>query len=193
VRVKTLSKRDAILEGASRVLATKQFHEVTSEEIAAEAGVGKGTLYRYFQTKEEIYFATIVKGFEGLHQVLATTIEQEISPTERLRRIARECLRFFWHRRYFYALLYRNDRLFVEHEGEIRQARERVIGVIQRVVVDGIRQKEFRGVDSRLAAEFFSGMIRAANIFRRDDDTAEALVGELMAIFTGGIARASRP
>src|SRR5262249_7165404 len=44
-----------ILDAAGRLFGTRRFHEVRMEDIAAEAGVGKGTLYRYFKDKDELY------------------------------------------------------------------------------------------------------------------------------------------
>jgi len=48
-----------MLEAAARLFGTQRFHEVRMEDIAAEAAVGKGTLYRYFQDKEELYAALL--------------------------------------------------------------------------------------------------------------------------------------
>ena len=40
-------------------------------DVAALAGVGKGTVYRYFRTKEELYFETILQAFDDLSATLA--------------------------------------------------------------------------------------------------------------------------
>ena len=112
-RIKTESKHDEILAAASRVFAARQYHEVLCDEIAAEAGIGKGTIYRYFRTKEDLYFATILHGYEAINESLATAISTESTPERRLEKIAREILGYFWDRRYFYALLYLNEQRFV--------------------------------------------------------------------------------
>ena len=54
-RVKTEAKERAILEAAAKVFAMKPFHGVLIDEIASDAGIGKGTIYRYFETKDELY------------------------------------------------------------------------------------------------------------------------------------------
>ena len=54
-------RHQEILEAASRVFAARDFHDVLTEEIAALAGIGKGTIYRYFETKDELYLATGLK------------------------------------------------------------------------------------------------------------------------------------
>lgn len=48
-----------ILEAAAEVFATRGFHEARVEEIAALAGVGKGTIYLYFPDKQELFLAMI--------------------------------------------------------------------------------------------------------------------------------------
>lgn len=46
-----LSKRDMILAAAIRVFSQKGYHHTRMEEIAIEAGIGKGTIYEYFSSK----------------------------------------------------------------------------------------------------------------------------------------------
>jgi len=43
-----------ILEAAARVFAQKGYHAATTKEIAAQAGVSEGTIYNYFQSKEDL-------------------------------------------------------------------------------------------------------------------------------------------
>ena len=187
-RIRTEAKKEVILEAASSVFSNREYHQVLCDEIAEEAGVGKGTLYRYFPTKEDLYFATITEGFRKLKDALTPKLAGPGSASAKLERLAREMLEFFWRRRDFYTLLYKNDRRFLDHESVLRETRQSIAELIQKIIAEGIARGEFRGVDPRIAAELFSGMIRAVNIFRRDDDTREFLVRELMGVFLGGIA-----
>src|SRR3972149_6076795 len=52
-------RKKEIMDAAIRVFAEKGFNSCTLEEIAGTAEFGKGTLYNYFQGKEEIYNAII--------------------------------------------------------------------------------------------------------------------------------------
>ena len=52
--------KERILEAALEVFSLKGFHPATMDEIAEKGGVGKGTLYRYFETKEK-HFAELVR------------------------------------------------------------------------------------------------------------------------------------
>ncbi|MFN3385331.1 MAG: TetR/AcrR family transcriptional regulator [Candidatus Thermochlorobacter sp.] len=51
------AKRQLLLHAAIAVFSQKGFHETKMQDIADEAGVGKGTLYEYFETKEDLFFA----------------------------------------------------------------------------------------------------------------------------------------
>jgi AcrR family transcriptional regulator len=54
-------RRLAILEAARTVFARQGYAKTVVEDIAAQAGIGKGTLYLYFPSKEQIYFAALLE------------------------------------------------------------------------------------------------------------------------------------
>jgi len=51
-----------ILNAARRVFATKGFTEATVDDVAAAAGIAKGTVYLYFPSKRDIYLAALKHG-----------------------------------------------------------------------------------------------------------------------------------
>ncbi len=57
-------KRQEILSAAIEIFAAKGYNNATLDEIAEASEFGKGTLYNYFQNKQEIYFAIIENIFE---------------------------------------------------------------------------------------------------------------------------------
>ena len=59
MRTKNPEQADRILMAAARLFAGRRFHEVRMEDIADAAGFGKGTLYRYFKDKEELFEAIV--------------------------------------------------------------------------------------------------------------------------------------
>ena len=66
-------KRALIIEAAAKVFARRGFASTLMAEIAIEAGIGKGTLYEYFDSKENLFFAV----FEWFVQ--ATEAEAKVS------------------------------------------------------------------------------------------------------------------
>ncbi|MCX7930184.1 MAG: TetR/AcrR family transcriptional regulator [Chlorobi bacterium] len=51
------AKRTTIIATAIRVFAQRGFHATKIEHIAEAAGIGKGTIYEYFSTKDELFLA----------------------------------------------------------------------------------------------------------------------------------------
>ncbi len=49
----------AFKRAALKVFSSKGYHKTTMSEVAMEAGFGKGTLYWYWNSKEELYFALV--------------------------------------------------------------------------------------------------------------------------------------
>lgn len=64
--------RKAILKAAVRLFDQKGYEKTSIEELAREAGVGKGTIYTYFQTKTQIFYAFCEEQLEFVHAELAS-------------------------------------------------------------------------------------------------------------------------
>ncbi len=63
-QVVTAFRREAILDAARKVFARKGFAGGIVDEIAAEAGLAKGTIYLYFKSKKDIYHALLNRDME---------------------------------------------------------------------------------------------------------------------------------
>lgn len=79
------AKRQKILEYAFQKFTTVGFSHVTMDEISKGAGIGKGTLYQYFPSKEVLLYKTI----DHIKELLQTKINEimentELSPLEKL-------------------------------------------------------------------------------------------------------------
>jgi AcrR family transcriptional regulator len=95
VRTKTPQQAEKILTVAARLFATHRFHEARMEDIAAEAGVGKGTLYRYFKDKEELYLALLERAADGWTRWLDAATEGIERPRARLEAFITAAMGYF--------------------------------------------------------------------------------------------------
>ena len=59
-------KRDAILDAARAAFSRNGYERASVEDIAAQAGIAKGTLYLYFKSKEELYLAALTRDLRAL-------------------------------------------------------------------------------------------------------------------------------
>ena len=58
--------RDAILDAADRLLARYGYKKMTMEDLAQEVGIGKGTIYLHFPSKEEVVLSHVDRIVERL-------------------------------------------------------------------------------------------------------------------------------
>lgn len=88
----TNSKRNnrakEIAQAALKLFARKGYNAGSVEEISAEAGIGKSTVYEYYRNKEELFMAAVQEGAEQWFDDLETISRETQDPVERLYRIA---------------------------------------------------------------------------------------------------------
>ena len=77
--------RDGILDATERLLARYGYRKMTVEDIAREVGVGKGTIYLHFSSKEEVVLSHVDRIVERLKERLWTIARSEETAAVRLR------------------------------------------------------------------------------------------------------------
>jgi len=79
-------KRNSILDAARTVFSRQGYSGSAVEDVAAEAGVAKGTLYLYFKSKEELYIAALARDMVDVAQ--RARAEMDRAPTLRGKMLA---------------------------------------------------------------------------------------------------------
>jgi AcrR family transcriptional regulator len=86
-------REDAIVSSVNRLLAEKGFEQMTVDEVAADVGIAKASLYKHFASKEALAAAAMVRVLERTMEVLDQQAARAVSAVERLREVARWALR----------------------------------------------------------------------------------------------------
>ena len=87
-------REDAIVDAVNRLLATKGYDFMTVDEVAAEAGIAKASLYKHFTSKEELAGAAMVRVLDRvLAFVEGLRAQAEASPLEQLKAVTRWAMR----------------------------------------------------------------------------------------------------
>lgn len=190
-RKKSEDTRLAILRCASAVFSERPYHEVLTDDISTRLKVGKGTLYRYFSSKEELYFATIVHGLQGMHEVIADVLRQDLPLDRIIETLARTLIDYFWERRDFFVLLHRHEpNLDPGERADWQQRREEAVDLIARRLS---KETGWRGVpgaaklNARLAVEMLFGMIRSVCLYRDESDRRDDLARLVTQMFLDGV------
>ncbi len=75
---------EAILAAAERLFLRVGYHDAKMADLASEAGVAVGTLYKYFESKEDVFASLAARGRKEISVMLQGCLDQT-SPLERLR------------------------------------------------------------------------------------------------------------
>jgi TetR/AcrR family fatty acid metabolism transcriptional regulator len=85
-------KRTRIINAAIQVFARKGLERGKIADIARVAGIGKGTVYEYFRSKEELFQAIEETVLEEMSAALSTIAAAPLAPREKLRAILDESI-----------------------------------------------------------------------------------------------------
>ena len=192
-RKKTNETRLAIVQCAAAVFSRREFHEVLTDDIARQLGIGKGTIYRYFRSKDELYLAAIGEGLSGLHVALTAVLQQD-APLERtIETVVRTMVDYFWQRRDFFVLMHQLEPKLKAHErAEWQTRRTQVVSMIRRVLERAGACGQIGRLNARLAVEALFGMIRGVSVYRTESDRREELTQLITSIFLHGVSGEAR-
>ena len=146
--------KDAILDATDRLLARFGYRKMTVEDIAAEAGIGKGTIYLHFSSKEEVVLSHIDRIVERLQGRLREIAGSDATAAERLQLmlLTRVLFRFDSIQHYTQSL---NDLLAVLRPGLLsRRAQyfEAEAQIFAQVLTAGREAAEFSFENARATA-----------------------------------------
>ena len=88
-KVQMLAAREtAIIQSVNRLLAEKGFDAMTVDEVAAEVGIAKASLYKHFTSKEELACAAMVTAMRRAQEVIQST-DPQLAPLEKIKAVTR--------------------------------------------------------------------------------------------------------
>jgi AcrR family transcriptional regulator len=181
-------RRKEIFDSSAHLILEKGFNETSMREIAKAAGIGKSTLYDYFQSKDEIlasYFeGEIVKITERALEI----IQQSDDVTEKLKKIMLMHLKYLVENKHtFLKLSVETQRLSTESQRQIQEKRHAYQDMLRELIEEGIREEEFRPINPLLAARNIFNLLASAVFTSRPTGTPEEMLEDAFDIFFKGI------
>ena len=187
-----IDRKKLILEEAARLFSAKRFDEVLMDDIAHQAGVGKGTIYTYFADKEELYFAVVFEGIRRLNEQLQRKANRQPNPEDELRRMVHAIVSFFSQNRFFFRLMSQEDGKSEGGRGENRkrwrEERRIQLSAIETVLQNGAEQGVFSVEHPKVETAVLRDMVRSVMIHARGM-SVEAMVDTIMRIFLQGVRK----
>jgi AcrR family transcriptional regulator len=179
-------KRRQILAAAAGLFATKPFHEVKLDHIAAKAKLGKGTIYLYFESKEDLYVGLLLDGMENLLGELEAKVKDSDArgPWEEIEAIVDALLQFGRGFPHLYTLL----RAGVATSDERLEAkREELAALCTRVIRRGVRSGDLVDPHPELTAQYLLSFCRVAILYAPPSVSPAKLRKHILRVLGRGI------
>jgi AcrR family transcriptional regulator len=143
------NRRNAILKSARKLFFDKGFKQVTVESIAKRAELSKGSIYLYYNSKEEIYTQILLSDIDKFHDRFTGILMDSISASDALRRYADIYVDFFLNDRELFRILMTymlhtaDMNLPEDLNSRIIKTMNRTIDIIEQIFRYGIERGEF--------------------------------------------------
>jgi TetR/AcrR family transcriptional regulator len=182
------ARREQILETAARLFDRRRYHEVRMEDVAVAAGVAKGTLYRYFDDKEDLYVALLVSALDRFYREMVTAMQAALGP-ERKVHVFLECsVTFFETHPYFFDLQQRvESSVNVDRIHGLDELRESFFRLVTEIVSELVATGRYAAPDPLAAAMILTGINRQMHRFYPKPWPA-GLVERMAEFFLHGLA-----
>jgi len=90
-----IQRRHQIMDVAAAVFAARGYRQTDVQVVADKLNVGKGTIYRYFSTKEGLFLAAVDHAMQSLREAIHQAIEPWDDPLDQIAAAVRGYLAFF--------------------------------------------------------------------------------------------------
>jgi AcrR family transcriptional regulator len=190
-------RRMEILEAAVKVFAAKGFYTATVAEIAAASGFAIGTLYQFFDSKEQLYTAMLTENLGMMYAGIRKAMEEEAGIVRKIELLVASHFRYVEENAEFCSIFVRGDYLSLS-EGSA-ELRKRIrsdyalhVSFIEEVMRDGIRTGILKKMDPPLMATALMGIVSSYAskwLAVAEEGSLKSKVPFVLDIFLGGVRK----
>jgi AcrR family transcriptional regulator len=183
-----LRRRREIFDASVHLFIEKGFYQTSMREVAEAAGIGKSSLYDYFQSKDDILISYFEYAIEGIAQKANEIIRQDHSVTEKLKNIMRMHLEYLVrNRQLFLRFTLEAQNLSPQSQEQLQMLRHSYQDMIRSLIVEGIQSGELRPVNPLLAARNVFSLLSQTAYTSRPTGSPEEMLNDAMEIFFNGV------
>ncbi|QGU00448.1 hypothetical protein SYNTR_1854 [Candidatus Syntrophocurvum alkaliphilum] len=158
----SISKQDLIIESAAKVFAKKGYHNAKMGEIAAEAGIGKGTIYEYFSSKLQLFQEMMDQSLNKYFNKVVIDSLEKIPMEKRIQMLLQGHFQFCVENRELTRIIFWDTEIIDEELKDwaynLRKEKE---SVMQDLIQSAISEGELRDIDANLVTQIITGVLGA--------------------------------
>lgn len=189
------TKKEQILEAAFEVFCAKGFHGAKMEEIAEKAGVGKGTIYEYFQNKVHLFHEMLIMQIEKYFCELEKGLDENATAVSKMGDLIKRHVTFSKGLQSIVNKFMIESSSGIDADSDIKQRMidtyDKKFQNIKGIIKTGVENGEFRediDIDT-LSVFFFGGLTGITNtmLMLNLDLDPEEIAEKVMNFLTKGI------
>jgi len=154
-------KSEMILEAALNAFSKKGYHDTRMENIAKDAGVGKGTLYEYFSNKEELFKESLEYAINIYLEKINMAVQEGKSVEEKIIGILKvECGTKKKYDNFAFTFMRESANIEMDFKKSIYRIREIKIQLYSKIISNAVDEGIYRDdLDVDLAASILLGAL----------------------------------
>lgn len=159
------NKENDILAAANEVFLSNGFSKTNMQDIADKAGIGKGTIYEYFKSKDDLFIQTLKYDIQSFNTQINEEILKEISFFNKLSKFIELTENFFLERvgRINYYITCGASELSpkaqLDLENFIKNMKNSGKSLTYHILKQGIDEGQIRDIDMDFAIEVIGGLV----------------------------------
>lgn len=163
-------RREEILTAAQKIFFEKGLQSATMDEIADAAELSKGTLYLYYNSKEDLYLGVMIRGLDMLHETLEETIMKAPSTMDAIWGLGTSYFEYYQKHTNFFRMFHFfqnpsihkqvSEQMAAECNHRTQHLWKTVIEVFQRGINENLLREDLSPVESAVILwSNFSGLL----------------------------------
>lgn len=151
--------RSEILEVTAQLFRKKGFTGTSMQDIAKEVGILKGSIYYYFNSKNEIFREVLNNGINPVIKKAELVVAEKITPKEKLRKLIHYHMDYIMDHNFSLVIFFQErEKLPATQMEKYLEKRDRYENFFREVFKEGIEQGEFPEVNVPLTVFAILGM-----------------------------------
>ncbi len=161
-----MDKKTKILESALKLYSEKGSKNTSVEDIAKKAGIGKGTIYLYFKSKEDIFIESVIYAFSQWGKVLKEELEKIDSYEKRLEFYIEKNILMLSKSKEIANIFVAEFPTFLSliiQRNKVKKSylyNQRIM-FLKSIIENGVKNGEFKEVDSEIFSQILVGAINS--------------------------------
>jgi len=191
-----LFKQAAIMDAAVSIFAKKGYRDTTLDEIAITSEFGKGTIYNYFKSKEDIYSAIIDDVSANLYDIVQQADSENKNSKDFFEMHAKLVFQYCVGKRdafiiYVREIAHFTTDIFINDRKRINERHKKVRNILIKIISKGMKLKEIKKYDAEKLTTLYEHLIFPYILFLintfKDKFDQDREIDFILSVFYNGI------